>query len=106
MAGAARGCSAAPGSMRTSGTSTTASSIAIAGARSAGWFANTRRGPDSCCCVADRRDDSQHSSACTDNHERGKLAWSMLTFSTDPNVAEQQMNAIIFYLTAFGYIDG
>ncbi|KAB2903372.1 MAG: serine/threonine protein phosphatase [Kofleriaceae bacterium] len=30
----------------------------------------------------------------------------MLTFSTDPNVAEQQMNAIIFYLTAFGYIDG
>ncbi len=30
----------------------------------------------------------------------------MLTFSTDPNVAEQQMNAIIFYMTAFGYIDG
>src|SRR5688572_12506441 len=30
----------------------------------------------------------------------------MLTFSTNPNVAEQQMNAIIFYLTAFGYIDG
>nr|HEX4312562.1 metallophosphoesterase family protein [Kofleriaceae bacterium] len=30
----------------------------------------------------------------------------MLTFSTDPNLAEQQMNAIIFYLTAFGYIDG
>ena len=30
----------------------------------------------------------------------------MLTFSTDPNVAEHQMNAIIFYLTAFGYIDG
>jgi uncharacterized tellurite resistance protein B-like protein len=30
----------------------------------------------------------------------------MLTFSQDPNVAEQQMNAIIFYLTAFGYIDG
>jgi hypothetical protein len=30
----------------------------------------------------------------------------MLTFSNDPNVAEQQMNAIIFYLTAFGYIDG
>jgi len=26
----------------------------------------------------------------------------MLTFSTDPDVAEQQMNAIIFYLTAFG----
>src|SRR5690349_1440733 len=30
----------------------------------------------------------------------------MLTFSTDPAVAEQQMHAIIFYLTAFGYIDG
>jgi hypothetical protein len=30
----------------------------------------------------------------------------MVTFSNDPNVAEQQMNAIIFYLTAFGYIDG
>jgi hypothetical protein len=30
----------------------------------------------------------------------------MLTFSRDPNVAEQQMNAIIFYMTAFGYIDG
>jgi hypothetical protein len=30
----------------------------------------------------------------------------MLTFSNDPDVAEQQMNAIIFYLTAFGYIDG
>jgi uncharacterized tellurite resistance protein B-like protein len=30
----------------------------------------------------------------------------MLTFSTNPDVAEQQMNAIIFYLTAFGYIDG
>ncbi len=30
----------------------------------------------------------------------------MLKFSTDPDVAEQQMNAIIFYMTAFGYIDG
>jgi uncharacterized tellurite resistance protein B-like protein len=30
----------------------------------------------------------------------------MLKFSTDPDVAEQQMTAIIFYLTAFGYIDG
>ena len=30
----------------------------------------------------------------------------MLTFSSNPDVAEQQMNAIIFYLTAFGYIDG
>ena len=30
----------------------------------------------------------------------------MLHFSNDPDVAEQQMNAIIFYLTAFGYIDG
>jgi len=30
----------------------------------------------------------------------------MMTFSTDPAVAEQQMHAIIYYLTAFGYIDG
>jgi hypothetical protein len=30
----------------------------------------------------------------------------MLRFSQDPNVAEQQMRAIIFYLIAFGYIDG
>src|SRR5262245_9280929 len=30
----------------------------------------------------------------------------MLKFSNDPDVAEQQMNAIIYYLTAFGYIDG
>src|SRR5687767_12708972 len=30
----------------------------------------------------------------------------MLRFSTNPDVAEQQMRAIIFYLTAFGYIDG
>ncbi len=30
----------------------------------------------------------------------------MLTFSKDPNVAEQQMNALIVYLVAFGYIDG
>ena len=30
----------------------------------------------------------------------------MLTFSTDPKVAERQMQAIIFYLTTFGYIDG
>jgi hypothetical protein len=30
----------------------------------------------------------------------------VITFSTNPDVAEQQMNAIIFYLTAFGYIDG
>ncbi|MCA9678804.1 MAG: metallophosphoesterase [Myxococcales bacterium] len=30
----------------------------------------------------------------------------MIKFSNDPDVAEQQMNAIIFYLTAFGYIDG
>ena len=30
----------------------------------------------------------------------------MLRFSRDANVAEQQMRAIIFYLTAFGYIDG
>ncbi len=30
----------------------------------------------------------------------------MLKFSSDPDVAEQQMGAIIFYMTAFGYIDG
>src|SRR5689334_22016672 len=30
----------------------------------------------------------------------------MLTFSTDPKVAEQEMHAIIHYLTAFGYVDG
>ena len=30
----------------------------------------------------------------------------MMAFSDDPQVAEQQMHAIIFYLTTFGYIDG
>lgn len=30
----------------------------------------------------------------------------MLTFSKDPQVAEHQVQAIIFYLTTFGYIDG
>jgi len=30
----------------------------------------------------------------------------MMTFNADPQVAEQQMHAIIFYLTTFGYIDG
>ena len=30
----------------------------------------------------------------------------MLTFSSDPQMAERQMQAIIFYLTTFGYIDG
>ncbi|MEO7329650.1 MAG: serine/threonine protein phosphatase, partial [Minicystis sp.] len=30
----------------------------------------------------------------------------MITFSTDPQTAEQQMRAVIFYLTAFGYVDG
>ncbi|MBI5535389.1 MAG: serine/threonine protein phosphatase [Deltaproteobacteria bacterium] len=30
----------------------------------------------------------------------------MMQFSRDSKVAEQQMHAIIFYLTAFGYIDG
>ncbi len=30
----------------------------------------------------------------------------MLTFSSNPKAAEDQMNAVIFYLTAFGYIDG
>lgn len=31
---------------------------------------------------------------------------AMLTFSRDPNVAERQMQAIIFSLTTFGHIDG
>lgn len=30
----------------------------------------------------------------------------MLNFSVDPQIAEKQMRAIIFYLTTFGYIDG
>ena len=30
----------------------------------------------------------------------------MISFSEEPKVAEQQMHAVIFYLTAFGYIDG
>ena len=30
----------------------------------------------------------------------------MMNFSRDPNLAEQQMNAVIFYMVAFGYIDG
>lgn len=30
----------------------------------------------------------------------------MISFDADPTVAEQQMHAIIYYLTAFGYIDG
>lgn len=30
----------------------------------------------------------------------------MLNFSSDPNLAEKQMRAIIFYLTTFGHIDG
>ncbi len=30
----------------------------------------------------------------------------MLNFSADPELAEKQMRAIIFYLTTFGYIDG
>lgn len=30
----------------------------------------------------------------------------MMNFSSDPQVAERQMNAVITYLTAFGYIDG
>ena len=33
-------------------------------------------------------------------------AQRMITFSDDPRVAEQQMHAVIYYLTAFGYIDG
>lgn len=34
------------------------------------------------------------------------LPEAMITFSQDPEVAERQMQAIIFYLTTFGYIDG
>lgn len=30
----------------------------------------------------------------------------MISFHADPKIAEQQMHAIIFYLTTFGYIDG
>lgn len=30
----------------------------------------------------------------------------MITFSTDPHRAEQEMHAVIFYLVTFGYIDG
>ncbi len=30
----------------------------------------------------------------------------MITFHADPKIAEQEMHAIIFYLTAFGHIDG
>jgi hypothetical protein len=30
----------------------------------------------------------------------------MITFSTDPNRAEHEMHAVIFYLVTFGYIDG
>ena len=30
----------------------------------------------------------------------------MITFHKDPQIAEQQMHAIIYYLTAFGFIDG
>jgi hypothetical protein len=30
----------------------------------------------------------------------------MMSFSKEPKIAEQQMHAIIYYLTAFGYADG
>ena len=30
----------------------------------------------------------------------------MITFSSDPRLAEQEMHAVIFYLVTFGYIDG
>ncbi len=30
----------------------------------------------------------------------------MLRFSQDPQAADKQMKAVIFYLTTFGYIDG
>jgi hypothetical protein len=31
---------------------------------------------------------------------------SVMIFSSDPNEAEHQMHAVIFYLTTFGYVDG
>jgi hypothetical protein len=31
---------------------------------------------------------------------------ALIAFSSDPKIAEQEMHAIIFYLTSFGYIDG
>jgi hypothetical protein len=30
----------------------------------------------------------------------------MISFSADPNAAEQEMRAVIYYLTAFGFVDG
>lgn len=30
----------------------------------------------------------------------------MLSFNADPTIAEQEMRAVIYYLTAFGYVDG
>jgi len=36
----------------------------------------------------------------------GTIMRTMLKFSRNPDLAEQQMRAIIFYLTTFGYIDG
>jgi hypothetical protein len=44
--------------------------------------------------------DGRHSPRCAVVSSR-----AMFTFSTEPRVAEQQMHAIIYYLTAFGYID-
>jgi hypothetical protein len=32
--------------------------------------------------------------------------WGMLDFSRDPTTADKQMQAVIFYLTTFGHIDG
>ena len=37
---------------------------------------------------------------------RTALCSGAMIFSTDPNEAEQQMHAVIFYLTTFGYVDG
>jgi hypothetical protein len=48
--------------------------------------------------------------ACTGGSHRARAAGIllriMLRFSQDPRIAEQQMHAVIFYLTTFGYIDG
>ena len=39
----------------------------------------------------------------------GRVVWSrptMISFSADPNAAEQEMRAVIYYLTAFGFVHG
>lgn len=54
------------------------------------------------------RQDRERSQYPTHETEYTPLSYhpAMLSFSQDPQIAEQQMHAIIFYLTTFGYIDG